>query len=307
MKVFLTGGAGMLGRNINSVFKKNGIEILSPTRSELDLNDFNSVRSFISFHKPTLIINSAGLVGGIAQNIKSPYEFCFNNLQIGLNIIHSAFVEGVPNLVNISSANIYPDGKPGHFMSEKDIFSGSLNPSTEGYGLAKTCVLKLACYLSEQYGLNYKSIIPCNLYGLYDSFDPQKSHMIPAVIRRLHEAKINNTDAVEIWGDGSARREFLFAADLADFIFKVANEVAIYPQSVNVAPKQDYSILEYNEIIAGVIGYKGKFYFDETKPVGTKIKRLDTNLAERYGWKDQTPIMEGINATYQHFLENIPS
>jgi len=304
MKVFLTGGGGMLGSNIRAVFAKHSIDIIAPSKAELDLCDFNAVRRYISHHKPILIIHSAGLVGGIAQNIKQPYEFCFINLQIGLNILHAAFLENVPNAINISSANVYPDGDLSYAMEEADILSGRINSDTEGYGLAKTCVLKLANYLSQQYGVNYKSLVPCNLYGLGDSFDKLKSHMIPAIIRRLHEAKIELVDSVEIWGDGSARREFLFAEDLADFIYSISDRLDELPQNLNIAPENDFSVLEYNRIIAQVVGYKGGFHFDETKPVGAKVKRLNTNLAREYGWNDTTSITEGISKTYQYFLEN---
>lgn len=304
MKIFLTGGAGMLGSNILNVLNVSDVEVFSPHKSELDLNDFQAVRNYIAFHKPTLIIHGAGLVGGISQNIKMPYEYCFVNLQIGMNVLHAAFLEGVTNLINISSANVYPDGDLGYAMNENDILSGRLNSNTEGYGLAKTCVLKLASYLSQQYGLNYKSLIPCNLYGQWDSFDVSKSHMIPGIIRRLHEAKFNNVDSVEIWGDGSARREFLFAEDLALFIKNVSEHLAELPLNLNLAPETDFSVLEYNRIIAKVVGYQGEFHFDETKPVGTKIKRLDTSLAESHGWCDTTSIMDGISKTYQYFLEN---
>ncbi|MCE9680053.1 NAD-dependent epimerase/dehydratase family protein [Shewanella sp. AS1] len=305
MKVFLTGGAGMLGSNIKSAFLKYGTDIIAPSKEELDLFDFEKVRQFIAHHKPTLIIHAAGLVGGIRQNIQQPYEFCFVNLQIGLNVLHAAFVEGVPSLINISSANVYPDGNLDYAMSESDILSGKINKDTEGYGLAKTCVLKLANYLSLQYGVCYKSLIPCNLYGKGDSFDKLKAHMIPAIIRRLHEAKVEQVESVEIWGDGSARREFLFAEDLAEYIYEVSSHLQELPQNLNLAPEVDFSVLDYNRIVAEIVGYHGDFHFDETKPVGTKVKRLNTSLARQHGWDDTTSIKDGISKTYQYFLEKV--
>lgn len=304
MRVFLTGGGGMLGRNIKSVFFNEGLDVIAPTRDELDLGNFDEVRKYISYHRPNLVVHSAGLVGGIAQNLKQPYEFCFSNLQIGLNVIHAAFIEGVSDFINIGSANVYPDGESGYAMTENDILTGKINSSTEGYGLAKTCVLKLVSYLSQQYGVNYRTLIPCNLYGVGDSFDIHKAHMIPAIIRRLHEAKVNLTATVEIWGDGSARREFLFAQDLAEFIFSILGRLDSLPQNLNVAPENDHSVLDYNQIVAKVVGYQGDFFFDESKPVGTKVKRLNTSLARKYGWEEKTSIVEGISKTYQYFLES---
>jgi len=304
MRVFITGGSGMLGRNIVREFEKNEFEICAPNRNELDLLNSLDVKKFIADFKPDLVVHCAGLVGAISENIKHPYEFCFTNLQIGLNVVHAAFSANVSSLINISSANIYPDDNSGSCMNETQILCGLLNKDTEGYGLAKACVTKLVEYLSAQYSLNYRTLIPCNLYGEWDSFDMNKAHMIPAIIRRLHEAKLNNQKSVEIWGDGSARREFLFAADLAKYIVSVSDNVKSLPQNMNVGVSEDFSVLQYNKLIAAVTGYNGEFHFNENKPVGSKLKRLDLGFAGRMKWSAPTSIENGIKKTYNFFLEN---
>ncbi len=304
MRIFITGATGMLGRNIAREFNKKEFIISAPNRTELDLINLSDVRKFIADFKPDLVVHCAGLVGAISENIKNPYEFCFINIQLGMNVVNASLLESVPNLINISSANIYPEESCNMELKESQILSGSLNKETEGYGLAKACVTKLVEYISTQYGRSYRTLIPCNLYGEWDSFDTNKAHMIPAIIRRLHEAKLNNQESVEIWGDGSAKREFLFAGDLAKYIVSVSDKVKSLPQNMNIGVPDDYSVLQYNKLIADVVGYSGEFHFNEARPVGQKLKKLDLNLFNHMQWLVPTPIRDGLIETYNFFLES---
>ena len=217
MKLYITGGKGMVGRNITALAERQGIEVVAPNRNELNLLDLDSVTTFIKLNQPDVVVHCAGLVGGIQANIEAPYDFCFQNLQIGLNVVQGAYDAGVTKLINLGSSCMYPRALENP-LRESMVMTGELEPTNEGYAIAKIAVARLAQYLSLQYGVSFKTYIPCNLYGYWDKFEPNKSHMIPAVIRKIHEAVHSNTNVVDIWGDGLARREFMFAEDLADFI-----------------------------------------------------------------------------------------
>ena len=189
-------------------------------------------------------------------------------------------------------------------LTEEQILTGELEPTNEGYAIAKCAITKLCEYINkEDNSLSYKSVIPCNLYGKYDNFDPSSSHMIPGVIRKMHEAKINNLKSVDIWGDGSARREFMYTADLADFIFYSIKNFEKMPQNINVGIGLDYSINEYYKTIANVIGFKGKFNNDLSKPVGMKRKLIDIKRLNKFGWSHKTSLEIGVKKTYKYFLE----
>lgn len=189
-------------------------------------------------------------------------------------------------------------------LTEDQLLTGELEPTNEGYALAKCAITRLCEYINkEDNSLSYKSVIPCNLYGRYDNFDVNTSHMVPGVIRKIYEAKKNNLDSIDIWGDGSARREFMFTADLADFIYFSINNFEKMPQNINVGIGIDYSINEYYKVIADVIGYKGKFNNDFSKPVGMKKKLIDINKLNKFGWSHKTSLESGIKQTYQYFLE----
>ena len=217
MKILITGGTGMVGKNlIEYLSSKTKYILLYPNRQELNLLNFDQVNLFISKQKPDLIIHSAGLVGGIQANIKSPYSFIYQNLLMGLNLVQAAISNNVQNFINLGSSCMYPR-KIKRELKESDILKGELEPTNEGYAISKIAIAKLCEFAKNEFNLSYKTIIPCNLYGKWDSFEQKKSHLIPAVIHKLHEAKKNN-EVATIWGDGSARREFMFVEDLADFI-----------------------------------------------------------------------------------------
>lgn len=302
----MTGGNGLLGRHIQRACAKHQLEVHAPTRQQLDLHNPADVIRVMTDVNPDVVIHSAGLVGSISDNIRRPYDYCFANLQIGLSVIDAARQIGVSRLVNISSANIYPDADNGESITEGSILSGALNKSTYGYGLAKGCIAKLIEFCNEQYGLIYRNFIPSNLYGEWDNFDPEHAHMIPAIMRRLHEAAKRGDPVVEIWGDGSARRAFLYAGDLAEYIVANLHHLARLPVHLNLAPEKDHSVLEYNQIIANVVGFRGEFHFNLDKPVGVATKRLDCSVAKQFDWKPKMDIREGIHALYQYFLsENL--
>jgi len=305
MKIFLTGGNGMLGRNIRAFAKKNKykqeITIDAPGRNIVNLHDKNKLTTYLADTKPDFIIHCAGLVGGIQANIDSPYDFCFENLQMGANVIQSAYEAGISKLINIGSSCMYPRHAKNP-LSEDLMLTGGLEPTNEGYAIAKIATAKLAQYISNQNNLQYKTIIPCNLYGYWDNFDPIKSHMIPAAIRKVHYAKQNNLNTVEIWGDGNARREFLFSEDLADFIFFILNNYEHTPQLINCGLGNDYTINEYYETIKQVIGYNGDFVHDLSKPAGMKQKKVDIKKQTKLGWQPNTTLETGIKLTYDFFL-----
>lgn len=301
MKVFVTGGSGMVGRNIVEYLINKDIEVLFPTSKEIDLLDKKALQIFIQKNKPEMIIHCAGLVGGIQANINNPVNFLYENTQMGLNIIKSAYESGVKKLINMSSSCVYPKNIKNP-LSEEFILKGELEPTNEGYSLAKIISTRFCEYLSQENNdFEYKTVIPCNLYGRYDTFDLNKSHMIPGVIKKISDAKKNKENNVVIWGDGSVRREFMYVEDLADFVWYAIENFKQMPQNLNVGLGFDYSINEYYEIIADVIGYKGTFIYDLTKPAGMKQKLMDDSKLKDFGWKHKTTLQEGILKTYKFF------
>ena len=222
-KIFLTGGTGMVGRNILEHPSSKGYQFIAPTSQQLNLLDRDAVRVFLSKEMPDLIIHSAGLVGGIQANIKSPVDFLLKNTDMGLNVISCAASVGIENLINLGSSCMYPRNAHNP-LGENLILQGELEPTNEGYALAKIVTARFCEYVGrEAPAKNYKTLIPCNLYGAHDKYGEANSHLIPAVIRKIHEAKLTGSETVSIWGDGSARREFMTAKDLADFIYFAIN------------------------------------------------------------------------------------
>ena len=270
MKIFLTGGSGMVGRNFLENAKANNYQIFSPNSSELDLLDYYKVYDKIKKIMPDMIIHAAGRVGGIQANLNNPYDF-FKSIKLLV----------VPS-------------------------KGELEPTNEGYAIAKIAVARLCEYKSRSNkDRSYKTIIPCNLYGRFDKFDLVLAHMIPAVIRKLHEAKISNLKTVSIWGDGNARREFMYASDFADFLYFSFEHFADLPQYLNVGFGLDYSISEYYQVIADVVGYSGQFKYDLSKPMGMQKKLVDSSLVNHIGWKPKRSLAYGIDRTYEFYKRNL--
>lgn len=292
----------MVGQNILSLAVEHEHEFLSPSSAQLNLLDSNAVHDYIRTHQPDMVIHAAGIVGGIQANMAQPVKFLVENMHMGLNILTASNACGVSQFLNLSSSCMYP--RDAHNpLSEDLILKGELEPTNEGYALAKVTSTRLCEYISkENPEQTYKTIIPCNLYGRFDKFDPNNSHMIPAVIRKIHEAKKANLEEIDIWGDGEARREFMYAEDLAEFVFYAIDHFKQMPQNLNVGLGTDYTINEYYQAVASVVGYTGRFKHDLSKPVGMKQKLIDDTRLKAFGWSHSTCLEAGIKKTYQFYL-----
>jgi GDP-L-fucose synthase len=300
----ITGGGGMVGKNILEHTAMNKHEPFAPLRSELDLSDFAAVEKYMGRIRPDLVIHAAGKVGGIQANMREPVNFLLENMDMGRNVVWAARKCGVRRLINLGSSCMYPRNAVNP-LKEEMILQGELEPTNEGYALAKIAVSRLCSYISrESSEFSYKTIVPCNLYGRWDKFSPEHSHMIPAVIRKLHLAKLNGDQTVEIWGDGTARREFMYAGDVAACIHRAVEEFDTLPELMNVGLGNDYSINDYYQAAAEVVGYKGSFTHDLTKPVGMACKLVDISRMTTWGWKPATSLKDGLAATYEFFKAN---
>jgi len=304
-KILITGSSGMVGRNIAEFPKSKAYTILTPSSRELDLLDRKSVDEYLELNKPNMIIHCAGIVGGIQANIANPVKFLVDNTQMGLNIIMGAYGAEIKNFINMSSSCMYPR-EAINPLEEELILKGELEPTNEGYAISKITSTRLCEYIyREDNSFHYKTVIPCNLYGKYDKFDSKHSHMLPAVIKKIDEAKKNNQKTLDIWGDGTARREFMYAEDLADFIYYALDNFDEMPQNINVGLGKDYTINEYYQAISEVIGYEGDFIHDLSKPIGMKQKLIDDTKLKEFGWKHKTSLNEGIEKIYEYYLKEV--
>lgn len=305
MKIFVTGSGGLVGHNVidNPEIKQN--ELLTPRSKELNLMDYEAVVSYIKKNQPDLIIHCAGKVGGIQANMKDMYGFYTENAVMGINLVRAAKECGVKKFINLSSSCTYPrDYKQP--LKEEYTLQAELEPTNEGYALAKLSVLKMCEYISKECdGCEYKNLIPCNLYGRYDKFGEKNAHMIPSIIRKIHFAKENKDASVEIWGSGDARREFMYAGDLADCIAYCIKNWEKVPVLMNVGLGYDYTVNEYYETIKKILCYEGTFEHDLSKPVGMMQKLLDVTRAKDIGWVAKTSLEDGVKQTYEYFLETL--
>jgi len=304
-KLLITGGSGMVGQNILNHPHAKSWNIIAPSSKELNLTNTKECEQYIYNQMPDLIIHSAGKVGGIKANIAEPVDFLDKNIIIGRNVVMGARLAGVRNLINLASTCIYPRLAPNP-INEDMLLKGELEPTNEGYAIAKIFSTRLCEYIRhEDPSYQYKTLIPCNLYGLYDKFDPNRSHLLPGIIHKIHQAKISNNPSVEIWGDGNARREFMYSADLADAVFNAAKDLTDLPNKINIGVGTDYSIYEYYELIADVLDWDGIFTYDLSKPIGMKRKLSDISLQSNWGWKPKTSLKSGLIKTYQYYLETL--
>ena len=303
-RLFLTGGGGMVGRNVQDHAAAAEWEVLAPRSAELDLTDADAVAAYLGHHKPDLVIHAAGRVGGIQANMANPVAFLDENLAMGRNVIMGARAAGVTRLINLASTCIYPrEGQ--NPLREESILTGALEPTNEGYALAKIMAMRLCDYIrQEDSSALYKTLIPCNLYGAYDKFDPKHSHLLPAIIHKVHQAMKTGETTVEIWGDGTARREFMFAADLADAVWKATADLEALPGAMNIGLGQDHSINDYYATVADVIGWQRAFSHDLDRPVGMKQKLCSTERQSAWGWQAPTTLRDGIAQTYRYYLES---
>lgn len=305
MKVFITGGSGMVGSNLIEHPAAVQYEIIAPSSKELNLLSAVDVLSFLKDTQPDIVIHSAGVVGGIQANIAHPVRFLSDNLLMALNVINGARQIGIKKLLNLGSSCMYPRNALNP-LKEEVVLQGELEPTNEGYALAKISAARLCDYIVREDGnFAYKTIIPCNLYGRHDKFGTHHSHMIPAVIAKIDQAKKDNSPEVDIWGDGEARREFMYAGDLADFIYYALPRFDTMPQLLNVGLGHDYTINEYYKTVAEVLGYQGQFVHDLSKPVGMKQKLIDDTRLTVFGWKAKTTLEQGIRQAYYFYLEQL--
>lgn len=307
MRIMLTGGSGLVGRNFLERSVNEDFNVIAPPRQELNLLDYPAVQAYMNNLQPDLVIHAAGLVGGIHANMKEPVRFLMENLDMGRNVVWAARQTGVKRVLNLGSSCMYPRHAPNPLMEEA-ILSGELEPTNEGYALAKITVARLCEYITRENAVyQYKTLIPCNVYGRWDKFDPVHSHLVAAIIHKIHQAKKAGSNEVDIWGDGSSRREFIFASDLADCLVYAVQHFDAIPPLMNIGPGVDYTIEEYYRAAAEVVGYHGRFVHDLTKPVGMKQKVVSVAKLAACGLRAATGLKDGLAATYRYYLANVVS
>lgn len=305
-KIYVAGHQGMVGSALIRKLQALGYSnIITATHQELDLTNQAETNTFFERYKPDYVFVAAAKVGGIYANNTYKAQFLYENLMIATNTIHAAYKSGVKKLMFLGSSCIYPKYAP-QPMKEEYLLTGELESTNEGYAIAKIAGLKLCDTYRFQYGCNFISVMPTNLYGINDNYHPENSHVLPALIRRFHEAKINNLPEVIVWGTGTPKREFLFADDLADACIFLMQQYNDYGW-VNIGSGEEISIAELATMVKEVVGYKGNIVFDTTKPDGTPRKLLDVSKLHGLGWKHKTPLKEGLKITYQDFLNKYKS
>jgi GDP-L-fucose synthase len=303
-KLFISGHTGMVGGALVRRFQNEpGISLVLRSRKELDLTDQAAVHAFYAAEKPDAVIVAAGKVGGIHANSTYPAEFIHQNLAIATNCIHGAWKAGVQRLLFLGSSCIYPKLAP-QPIREDHLLTSALEPTNEAYAIAKIAGVKMAEYYRKQFGVIYHSAMPTNMYGPGDNYHPQNSHVMPALIRRFHEAKVNGLAEVTAWGTGSPKREFMHADDLADacaFLLELEDP----PDLVNVGCGTDVTIRELVELVASAVGYEGKIVWDTAQPDGTPRKLLDSSRLSGLGWRPKLHLKDGLASTYQAFLSEL--
>lgn len=302
-KIFVAGHRGMVGSAIVRELQRQGYtNIITRTHKELDLTDQREVEAFFASERPEYVFLAAAKVGGIVANAKAKADFMYENMMLEMNVIHSAWRNGCRKLEFLGSSCIYPRLAP-QPMPESCLLTSSLEKTNEAYALAKISGLKYCEYLNTQYGTDFISVMPTNLYGPNDNYHPEHSHVLPALIRRFHEAKESGAASVTCWGDGSPLREFLYVDDLADLCVFLMNNYS-GNETVNAGTGKELSIRRLTELVAKVVGYTGEILWDTTRPNGTPRKLLDVSKATALGWTYKTELEEGIRLSYQDFLTN---
>ena len=311
MRIFVAGHRGMVGGAISRKLHERGDEVITRTHAELDLIDQAAVRAFFASEKPDGVVLAAAKVGGIHANNTYPADFIYENLMIEANVIHQAYVAGVQRLLFLGSSCIYPRAveQP---MREDALLTGVLEPTNEPYAIAKIAGIKLCESYNRQYGTDYRSVMPTNLYGPRDNFHPENSHVMPALIRRFHEAAAIGAEEVVIWGTGTPYREFLHVNDMAEaslFVFDLDKEM--YEANtepmlshINVGFGEDVTISELAHLVAKVTGFIGRISFDTSKPDGTRRKLMDSGRLNAMGWRPRVSLTEGVEETYRWFLSS---
>ena len=300
-KIYVAGHRGMVGSAIVRELERQGYQnIIIRTHAELDLTRQEAVEAFFAAEKPDYVFLAAAKVGGIGANSEAPADFMYDNMILEMNVIHAAWKNNCRKLEFLGSSCIYPRMAP-QPMKEDCLLTSPLEETNEAYALAKIAGLKYCAYLNKQYGTDYISVMPTNLYGPNDNYHPEHSHVLPALIRRFHEAKEAGAPSVTCWGDGSPLREFLYVDDLANLCVFLMNNYS-GDETVNAGTGKELSIRELAEIVASIVGYTGEILWDTTKPNGTPRKLLDVSKAEKLGWRYNTELEDGIRSAYQDFL-----
>lgn len=304
-KIFVAGHRGLVGSAIVRRLARENCEILTATRSDVDLRDQSAVRSWFANNRPDSVFLAAAKVGGILANSKHPADFIYDNLMIEANIIEAAHRNDVEKLLFLGSSCIYPKfaEQP---IAEDSLLTGPLEPTNEWYAVAKIAGIKLCEAYRVQHGCDFISAMPTNLYGPGDNFDLTSSHVLPALIRKAHEAKIEGASEIMIWGTGSPRREFLYVDDLADACVHLMKNYSDL-QHVNVGSGEDIPIYELTRLVCDVVGFKGEIVKDATKPDGTPRKLMSADKLRALGWKPETSLRDGIASTYDWYVANLPS
>tara|TARA_B100001093_G_scaffold516263_2_gene594641 strand:- start:435 stop:1358 length:924 start_codon:yes stop_codon:yes gene_type:complete len=295
MKVLITGSTGLVGSNLVEHKLSKKFNLLTPSSKELDLMNLLKTHNYLKKHKPDLIIHCAGHVGGILANMKDPHSFLFRNVTMGSNLISSSYELGIKKVINLASSCIYPKAIKNPLKEDK-ILSSVLEPTNEGYSLAKIYCLKLCEYISKKKpNYLYRSLIPCNLYGRFDKFDLSSGHMVASAILKVLKANKSTNKTVNIWGSGKVRREFMYALDLADFIWCNINNLKKMPYYMNVGCGYDHTIKDYYLTIIKKVNTNLKVFYDRSKPDGMKQKLLDISSQKKLGWSPKTNLNEGID------------
>lgn len=302
--IYVAGHRGLVGSALVRALRQRGYQrIVSRDRAELDLRDATAVRAFFREERPAFVFVAAAKVGGILANASSPADFIRDNLAIALNVIDEARQAGVAKLLFLSSSCVYPKHAP-QPLKESYLLTGPLEPTNEPYAIAKLAGMKLCEAYYRQYGVRFLSVLPTNLYGPNDNFDLESGHVLPALIRRIHEAKVRGDSQVRIWGTGTPRREFLHVDDLADaciFLMQTYED----PAPVNIGCGHDLSIAGLAELVADVVNFDGSFNYDSSKPDGTPRKLLDTTRLDGLGWRPRVELRTGIEQTYDWYLRHV--
>jgi GDP-L-fucose synthase len=302
-KIFVAGHNGMVGSAIVRQLQKQGYNnLLLRTHSQLDLCRQEAVEQFFEHEKPEYVFLAAAKVGGIIANQTAPADFMYQNMMLEMNVIHAAWQNGCKKLEFLGSSCIYPRMAP-QPMKEDCLLTSALEPTNEAYALAKITGLKYCEYLNRQYKTDFISVMPTNLYGPNDNYHPEHSHVLPALIRRFHQAKIDNLTEVTCWGDGTPLREFLYVDDLAELCVFLMNNYS-GNETVNAGTGKEISIKQLTELVAETVGFKGHIIWDTSKPNGTPRKLLDISKTTQMGWRYKTELEDGIRMAYQDFLEN---
>ena len=297
--VLVTGASGMLGQHLVPMLENRGYQVLAPSREDVDLTDAAATSTYLQANTIDAVVHCAAYVAGIASSKASKHHSFDANVSMGMNLIRSCLENGISTLLNVGSATVYPSDAP-QPLSETSLGQGAFEGPIEGYALSKYVVYRACAMANEQYDVAFKTILPCNLFGPYDNFSLETGHMLPAILHRMHQAKEHDNATIVIWGDGSAKREFLYALDLADFIcFSLENFEAL-PEVMNVGSGVEVSVKEMHQHMAKITGYSGELKHDLDKPVGRLRRYLDLHHQQQLGWSPKTPFEEALALTYDY-------